>query len=216
MGRPLFGDHLPLSLAAHLARSQLMDDQLARYNTRQLFQMLDAVARALLKTARVHARDGEDAAPRELTPLELEGAQVLDGGRVVVFADGRKLATVSILRSELRDAIAVLRTVGIPELGLPTPEPAKPRRGETLDPAAALAELECLLRPPLVSPQLERANRILILLARNAKPARSANLAMQLMSALHDSRGKDTLSHRVPLLLAQLGAILRQGEDVAA
>ena len=215
MVNPIFGDHLPLSLAANLARSQLVANPLGRCDAQHVFEMLDAVARALLKTARVHVREGEGAAPRELKPIELEGAQVLQGGRFVVLADGRRLAGVSILRAELREAIAGLRRVGVPELGAAVQEPVKPRHAQPLDPAAALDELGRLLRPPLVSPQLEEANRILILLARRARPAQTANLAMQLMSALYDSRGKDTLSDSVPLLLAQLGAILRQSEDVA-
>ena len=213
MANPLFGDHLPLSLAANLARSQLVANPPGRDDGHHRFELLDAVARALLRTARVHVREGEGAAPRELTPVELEGAQVLEGGRFVVLAGGRKLASVSILRGELREAIAVLRRVGVPDIGPAVQEPVKPRHAQPLDPAAALDELERLLRPPLVSPNLEQANRILIQLARRAKPAHTASLAMQLMSALYDSRGKEALCDRVPLLLAQLGVILRQSED---
>lgn len=208
------GQHIALSLAAHLARSQLVRDPLARYDTQHLFEMLDAVAYALLKSARLHVRELDDTAPRELTPSELEGAAVLEGGRFVLLANGQKLSTVSILRSELRQAIAVLRTLGVPELRIAPQKALAARRAEPPDVAACLDELEELLRPPLLSPQLECANRILILLARHAKGAQIANLAMQLMSALYDSRGNDAISESVPILLARLGMALRQSEDL--
>ena len=75
---------------------------------------------------------------------------------------------------------------------------------------ATLAEIEPLLRLPLMAAQVERANRLIVAMARNAPDGRIANLAMRLMSTLHETRDDHTAASdsRVAVLLARLRAML--------
>ena len=125
-----------------------------------------------------------------------------------MLKDGRRLTSVSIKRVDLRQALAILKATGVPGLGGPRgqpqePAPASPRP----DPAAQITEVEALLRLPLVLPQVEEANRLLVSIARHAADGRVSNLAMKLMSAAHHS-SEDS----VTLLLAQLRAALDEDE----
>jgi len=126
----VLGQHIALSVAAHLARSQLVSKRDVRYDTEHFLEMLDVAARALLKSAAIYVRDGPGSDPRELRIDELEGATVIQCGQFVVLSDGRKLSA-SIKRSDLRDAIALLSCVGVPGLvqsrphEAPTSEPTE-------------------------------------------------------------------------------------------
>jgi hypothetical protein len=51
------GQHLALSVAAHLARSQLVRDPLRVYDGQHLSEMLNVVAGVLPRTAPVYAMD---------------------------------------------------------------------------------------------------------------------------------------------------------------
>lgn len=186
----ILGQHLALSVAAHLARTQLVPDPFASNDARQLARMLDIVAGALARAAPLYVQDPGSGTPRQLTGTELEGAAVTRGATLLILKDGRSLSNVSIKRSDLRQAVALLKAVGVPELhgARPPAEEPKPTAAEPEDPLKAVAELEKLLSPPLPPPQVERASRLLVSIARNAPRGRVANLAMQLMSALHESR----------------------------
>lgn len=208
----MLGQHINLTAATHIARTQLVRDPAARYDTEHLFELLDVIARALVKVATLYVRE-PNAEPRELTAAELEGAKVLEGGNYLILRDGRKVSAVSIKRMDLRQAIAVLRAVGLPELGAePRRAPPPPGNEGMRDQALELETLEGLLRAPLISPQLERANAILISLARHQNARGVAIIAMQLMSALLESRGQEELDERVPVLLAQLRAAVTEAE----
>jgi hypothetical protein len=210
----IIGQHLALSVAAHLARTQFVSDPLAFYDSQHLTDMLDLVATAIAKVAPLYVQDSGSGTLRPLTESELDGATVKRGATNVVLRDGRTLSSVSIKRADLRQAIAILKAVGIPELRTaplarePQAAPAKPE----LNPAQTLDEIEKLLRPPLVTQQLQRANQMLVSIARNAPQGGVANLAMQLMSALHESTAPQDLPDAVPLLLARLRAALQETE----
>ena len=74
---------------------------------------------------------------------------------------------------------------------------------------ARFAEVEALLQPPLIPSQVERAKRAAVWIARHAPQGRVANLAMQLMSALHEPRASDDEAPGgFRLALARLGAAL--------
>jgi hypothetical protein len=207
------GQHLALSVAAHLARSQLVPDPLNVYDGQHMSEMLDVVGNALARVAPLYAQDAKAGAPRQLIEGELQGARVRRSATVLVLSDGRTLSGVSIKRADLRQAIAILKAVGIPELASrPKSEPpgvAPPfnRRAEL---RATLDEMEPLLRLPLMAAQVERANRLLVAMARNAPDGRIANLAMRLMSTLHETRDDHTAASdsRVAVLLARLRAML--------
>jgi len=193
----ILGQHLSLTVAAHLARVQLVSNPLARYDAEHIIQMVELVAGALVKVAPLYVSGEAGATPREIRAAELEGATVGQGGALLVLKDGRMLSGISIKRGDLRHAIAVLRSVGVP--GLEQRE-RKPALAPSPDPLQMLERIEALTRqagPP------RELNALLATLARHAADERVANLALQLMSALHESN-----DDRVVLALAQLRTVL--------
>ena len=205
------GQHLALSVAAHLARSQLVPDPLNVYDAQHLVEVLDAVGNALARVAPLYLQDTQAGAPRQLMESELQGARVKRSATILILSDGRSLSGVSIKRADLRQAIAILKAVGIHELAPrqkpgPSEAPAPDRRAEL---RASLAEIEALLRLPLVPAQVERANRLIVVLARNAPDGRVPNIAMRLMSTLHEMRDDKTSGEGlIPVILARLRAAL--------
>jgi hypothetical protein len=75
--------------------------------------VLNRTAQALIRVAQVHVGDGHGSAPRPLSDSDLEGALVRRGATVLVLADGRVLRHLSVLRDDLRSAIAILRRAGL-------------------------------------------------------------------------------------------------------
>lgn len=205
----VLGQHLALSVAAHLARSQLISNRDRPYDSEHLLEVVDVLARALVKTAPIYVRDRLGSEPRELGIDELEGAAVIQCGQFVVLSDGRKLSP-SIKRSDLRDAIALLSCVGVPGL-----KQAPPHEAPTSEPdlAATVEELERLLKPPFISAELEKAHRILIRLARDVRVPGLGNIAMRLMTALNECHGREALSETAMTLLAELRAPLPRPES---
>jgi hypothetical protein len=193
--------HIALSVAAGLARTQLSPDPLKLHDASHLTEMLDIVARALAKVAPLYVREMPGADPRPLTAEEQESASIRKGASVLVLKAGRTFSSVTMKRGDLRQAVAVLKAVGIPELAV--------NGQRELPPAlAALEEIEILLRPPLVQAQLERANRLVLALARGSPQGHISNLAMQLMSCLHDAPESEALPDACWLILARLRAAL--------
>ena len=205
------GQHLALSVAAHLARTQLVPDPLTVYDGQHLMDTIDVVARALARVAPLHVRDVAGGDPRELTAAELEGAVIKRGATILALTDGRSFSSVSIRRADLRQAIAILKAVGIEELRSHH-DAAEPQRGTPISEKllAQLAEVESLLRPPLVAEQLERAGHHIISIARDAPHGQVANLAMRLMSAVLEARGADELPPTVRAELARLRAAVQE------
>ena len=81
---------------------------------------------------------------------------------------------------------------------------------------ARLTEVEGLLAPPLLPTQVERAKAGAVWIARHAPHGRVANLAMQLMSALHETRGTEEIPGGFRMALARLRAALQDIENAAA
>lgn len=211
------GQHLALSVAAHLARTQLVTDPLKVYDGQHLTEMLNVVGLALARTAPLHMIDPAAGEPRQLTPAEIDGAVAKRGGSTLVLKDGRSLAGVSIRRSDLRQAIAILKAVGLPEIAPPPgpPKPAQPAPGTNLEAVRArFAEVEGLLTPPLLPAQVEQAKAGAVWIARHAPHGRVANLAMQLMSALHETRGTEEIPGGFRMALARLRAELEDSAKV--
>lgn len=203
----ILGQHLALSVAAHLARTQLMPEPLAVYDSEHLSEMVDIVARALAKVAPLYVRDPASGGPRELGAGELEGAVMARAATLLTLSDGRTFSSVSIRRADLRQAIAVLKAVGIEELA-PRRKPHEPPRNEARDRVAEIrrrvAEIEALLRPPLLAEQVERANRLIVTTARQAPDGRVANFAMRLMTVVQESKDTDDASTVLQAALARL------------
>ena len=193
---PLSGEHLSLAVAAHLARTQLAAD-------------LDAVAIALARNAQLYVLDAAGGEPRQLSAAELEGAAVTRGATMLVLKDGRTLAGVSIRRSELRRAIEMLKSAGLQDVAPATAD--KPALRDSVDGLRThFAELEEMLKPPLLPAQVERAKAAAVWIARHAPHGQVANLAMQLMSALHETRGMDEIPGGFRMALARLRAALEE------
>jgi len=101
----------------------------------------------------------------------------------------------------------------VPELAAAPPpavagKPVVNANGEAL--RARLAEVENLLQPPLLPAQVERAKAGAVWIARHAPHGRVANLAMQLMSALHESQGDDDVPGGFRMALARLRAAFEE------
>jgi hypothetical protein len=208
----ILGQHFALSVAAGLARTQLVPEPLKVYDAQHLGEMLDAVGRALAKVAPLYVQDSQGGAPRELSQEELEGAEVRRSATLLVLKDGRKLSGVTMKRGDLRQAVAILKAVGIPELTA-RPAPPAPPPQETPAWLARMTQIEQLLRPPLVADQVAQANRLAVALARGAPDGQIANLAMQLVSAVHDARAEEPQDAAwLRLALARLRAALEEQE----
>lgn len=207
------GQHLALSVAVHLARSQLVPDPLRAYDAQQLTNVLDDIGMALARVAPLYVRDVGRMEPRLLAPEELHAASVRRGATVLVLKDGRALSGVSIKRVDLRQAIAVLKTLGIPDVPNLEPSGSQAQNRPAVDDRmsrlrAQLREMEELLRPPLIASQVERANSIAITIARHAPHGHIANQAMRLMSIVTDARyGRETCDE-IQVALARLRAAL--------
>ena len=207
------GQYLSLAVASHLARTQLIPDPLKVYDSQHLGETLNIVAQALARTAPLQITEAASGEKRALSSLELEGALAKRGATVLVMKDGRTLTGVSIRRSDLRQAIAILKAVGIPELA-PVPQAAPKGNGHDHGGVEALharfAEVDRLLTPPLLPAQVEQAKAAAVWIARHAHQGRVANLAMQLMSALQETRGTEEIPGGFRLALARLRAALEE------
>jgi hypothetical protein len=126
-------------------------------------------------------------------------------------------------RADLRQAIAILKAVGVPGLGAAPRKEPETQAAERAPLAAHVAELESLLRLPLIAPHVEKANAIAVAIARHARYGRVANLAMQLVSAVHEARDADREgrggvdeSRRVSVALARLRDAVEEAARSAA
>lgn len=212
----ILGQHLALPVAAHLARTQLVPDPLSVYDARHLADTLDAVAGALARVAPLYVQDEKTGSAREVAPGELDGASARRGATLIVLKDGRTLSSVSMKRADLRQAIAILKAVGIPELRTPPPKEAAAPKAAPPQRLAHLTELESLLRLPLIAPYVEKANALAVAIARQSPDGRVANLAMQLVSAVHEARSGgdgDAEGRRVAVALARLRAALEETKE---
>jgi hypothetical protein len=210
----ILGQHLALSVAAHLARSQLVPDPLKVYDGQHMTEILDVVANALARVAPLYVQDPLAGAPRQLMEAELDGAKAKRGASVLVLKEGRSLSGVSIKRADLRQAIAILKAVGVPELARAPREAPKatPAPGDRVaELRAALDEVERLVCLPLVGTQAERANAKLLSIARQAADGGISNLAMRLMSAVHEARDNPRPDGRqIALMLSRLRDALQE------
>jgi hypothetical protein len=212
----ILGQHLALAVAAHLARTQLVLHPPSGHDTEHMTEMLDVVGNALARVAPLYVHDPITREPRQLMEGELEGARVKRGATLLVLRDGRSFTAVTIKRADLRQAIGILKAVGIPELAnarkATQPHKAEPPDGRA-DLRERLAELEKALNPPLLDSQIELANRLLVSIARQASEGRVANLAMRMLSAVHDARASTSDERQIDLMLAQLRAAVAEQDN---
>jgi hypothetical protein len=70
------GQQPGLSVAAHLARMQLLPEPLAVYDSEHMNEMIDIVARALAKVTPLYVLDSSSGKTREVSAAELAGAVI--------------------------------------------------------------------------------------------------------------------------------------------
>lgn len=215
LGDSLSGQYLSLAVAAHLARTQVIPNPLKVYDSQHLGETLNVVAQALARTAPLQITEAPSGEKRTLSADELEGALAQRAATILVLKDGRTLTSVSIRRSDLRQAIAILKAVGLPELAAAAPaaaarQPAGHENGNSAALQARFAEVEKMLTPPLLPAQVDQAKAAAVWIARHAPHGRVANLAMQLMSALHETRGTEEIPGGFRMALARLRAALEE------
>jgi hypothetical protein len=191
------GQHVDFSVAVQLASSHLVEDPRADN------EVLNVVGTALARVVPVYFQDAGVATRRALSQAELEGSEVMHSATVLLLKDGRTLSTVSIKRRDLQRGIAVLRTVGIPELA--SGRAREPARQST-ELLAKIAEIERLVRPPLLPSQVQRVSELAISIARSGTGSGIANLAVRLLSALYDARSAgESADHRaIELIVARM------------
>jgi hypothetical protein len=94
-----------------------------------------------------------------------------------------------------------------PPTGVPGPAPRAP--AVQLAILGKLAEIERLVRPPLLPSQLERAHSLALSIARNAPDGVIAMLGTRLVRAIQDARAGDSADNRaIALILARIRASL--------
>ena len=109
--------HIALSVAAGLAHQQLAAQPNKFYDGEHFSEMMNMVAHALMRVAPLYVADAEDGGRRALSEAELEGASIRRGATLLVLADGRSFRHVSLLRDDLRNAIAILARTGVRAFG---------------------------------------------------------------------------------------------------
>ena len=190
-----------MSVAAGIARAQLVPNPVDIYDARHLSEMLEVMAAAIARVAPIYAMNARTGEVRRLTEEELESASFARGATALALKDGTTIAGVSITRGDLRHAVAVLKTIGFQTQGnADKPEPA---RAGSFD--ARLAEIEQVLRLPLAPEYIDKVNRLAMDIVRAARIGPIVNHAMQLISALHHARVKmEKHSNAVDVALAAL------------
>ena len=178
--------HVAMSVAAGLARAQLVPNPVAVYDAQHLSEMLELIAAAIARVAPIHAMNARTGEVRRLSEDELEGARFARGATALVLTDGTPIAGVSITRGDLRHAVAVLKTIGFKaEAEAPDTEPAHAENAQAL-----LAEVGELLRLPLTPGHADKVTRLAMKIVRTARTEPIVRHAMQLISALYHARVK--------------------------
>lgn len=107
------GPYIALSVAAAMAYGQLSGRRPAFYDVQHFSEVLNVAAQALIRVVPVYVADARTGVCRRLADEEALHAAVTRGATVVVLPSGRRLTGVSLLRSDLRGAVAALRRTGI-------------------------------------------------------------------------------------------------------
>jgi hypothetical protein len=195
--------HVAMSVAAGLARAQLVPNPVGVYDARHLSETLEFMAAAIARVTPIHALNARTGEVRRLTDDELDGARFERGATALVLKDGTIIAGVSITRGDLRHAVAVLKTIGFQAEAEADKPGAEPARAENVD--ALVADIEGLLRLPFTPEDIDKVNRLTMKIVRAARTGSIVNHAMQLISTLHHARvNMEKHSNAVDAALAAL------------
>jgi hypothetical protein len=74
-----------------------------------------------------------------------------------------------------------------------------------------VAEIEQLVRPPLLPSQMDRVNALALAIVRSSPEDAIAHLAMRLLSAVHDARkaGESADNQAIALIVARMRDAIR-------
>ena len=114
-------EHIGLTTASGIAYDQLAAKSRGAYDAEHFNELLNRAAEALIRIAPVYLFDPVSGARRPLNHAELLNAQAKRAASVLVLADGRELKDLSLLRSDLRTAITILKGAGLTVFS-PAPE----------------------------------------------------------------------------------------------
>lgn len=201
--------HVAMSVAAGLARAQLVPNPVGVYDARQLSEMLEVMAAAIARVAPIHAMNARTGEVRRLTEEDLEGASFARGATALMLKDGTAIAGVSITRGDLRHAVVVLKTIGFQAEAEADKSDREPARAENVD--ALVAEIEQLLLLPFTPEYIDKVNRLTMKIVRAARTGPIVDHAMQLISALHHARVK--VEKHSSAVAAALAALQRSVES---
>jgi hypothetical protein len=106
-------EHIGLTTASGITYDQLAAKSRGAYDAEHFNELLNRAAEALIRIAPVYVFDPVSGARRPLNQAELLNAQVTRAASALILADGRELRDLSLLRSDLRAAITILKGTGL-------------------------------------------------------------------------------------------------------
>jgi hypothetical protein len=106
-------EHIGLNTASGIAYDQLAAKSRGAYDAEHFNELLNKAAEALIRIAPVYLFDPVSGSRRPLNQAELLNVQVTRAASVLLLADGREVKDLSLLRSDLRAAITILKGAGL-------------------------------------------------------------------------------------------------------
>jgi len=106
-------EYIGLTTASGITYDQLAAKSRGAYDAEHFNELLNRAAEALIRIAPVYVFDPVSGARRPLNQAELLNAQVTRAASALILADGRELRDLSLLRSDLRAAITILKGTGL-------------------------------------------------------------------------------------------------------
>ena len=106
-------EHIGLTTASGIAYDQLAAKSRGAYDAELFNELLNKAAEALIRIAPVYLFDSGTGARRRLHDAELLNARVTRAASALILADGREVKDLSLLRSDLRAAITILKGTGL-------------------------------------------------------------------------------------------------------
>jgi hypothetical protein len=110
-------EHIGLTTASGIAYDQLAAKSRGAYDAEYFNELLNRAAEALIRIAPVYLFDPVSGARRPINQAELLNAQVTRAASALILADGREVKDLSLLRSDLRTAITILKGAGLTVFG---------------------------------------------------------------------------------------------------
>jgi hypothetical protein len=105
--------HVALSTAAAVVYHQITGDTRDIQSADDVDEILNRVANAIANVAVIYTADRAAGGPRQVAPIELIHCRFERGATVLRTSFGLEYRDLSIRRSDMRSALAILRGAGI-------------------------------------------------------------------------------------------------------